>query len=221
MLSLEFVITCDWRSSDLLTALIYWRSSMNSTSVLIATSHTSIYVNDWKRRRTIRTHSLLSIRIQHWTTAIAHLYWQLIQRLRDTRQEQNRIIWYNHTLSSHRTRLSFTTYFLAQWMTIIKQGTQFQHYNHEHHECKESWSSWSKIKTSLYRISSIWKAEQEWWIAEKQRRHASRIYSSVTRWIEVIDSLLNTIVSESVESSKNQKKKIVSELLSQWCAVTM
>ena len=155
MLSLEFVITCDWRSSDLLTALIYWRSSMNSTSVLIATSHTSIYVNDWKRRRTIRTHSLLSIRIQHWTTAIAHLYWQLIQRLRDTRQEQNRIIWYNHTLSSHRTRLSFTTYFLAQWMTIIKQGTQFQHYNHEHHECKESWSSWSKIKTSLYRISSM------------------------------------------------------------------
>ncbi len=50
------------------------------------------------------------------------------------------------------------------------------------------WSSQSKIKTSLYRISLIWRAEQEWWIAKKQHRHAVRVYSSVTCWIEAIDS---------------------------------
>ncbi len=137
MLSLEFVTTCDRRSSDSSTALIYWKNSTSSTSLLITTSRASIYVNDRKHRRTIRTHSLLSIRAKHsTTTAIAHLYRQHIQRLRDTRQEQNRVM-YNHTLSSHRAHLSFITYFLARWMTIIEQRTQFQHYNHEHHECKE------------------------------------------------------------------------------------
>ncbi len=84
-------------------------------------SHTSIYVKNWECRRTIRTHSLLSIRAKHRTTAITRLYQQSIQRLRDTSQEQNRIIQYNHTLSSHHVHLSFITYFFAQWMTIIEQ----------------------------------------------------------------------------------------------------
>jgi len=87
----------------------------------LTSSHTSIYVKNRERRRTIRTHSLLSIRAKHRTTAIARLYQQSIQRLRDTSQEQNRVIQYNYTLSPHRARLSFITYFFAQWMTIIEQ----------------------------------------------------------------------------------------------------
>ena len=93
------MITSDWRSSDSSTALIYWENSLNSTSLLIMTSCASIYVSDQEHMRTIRivvvssrSHSLLSIRAKHQTTAIARLYQQLIQRLRDTRQEQNRII---------------------------------------------------------------------------------------------------------------------------------
>jgi hypothetical protein len=69
----------------------------------------------------IRTHSLLLIRAKHWTTVITRLYQQSIQRLRDTSQEQNRVIQYNHTLSLHRAHLSFITYFFAQWMIIIEQ----------------------------------------------------------------------------------------------------
>ncbi len=141
---LEFMTTSDRRSSDSSTALIYWESSSSSTSLLITTSRASIYVSDRKHMRTIRIvvissrlHSLLSIRAKHQTTAIARLYQQLIQRLRDTSQEQNRILWYNHTLSSHRVHFSFITYFFVRWMTIIEQKNSFQHYNHEHHECKE------------------------------------------------------------------------------------
>ena len=37
-----------------------------------------------------------------------------------------------------------------------------------------------------------WRAEQEQCIAKKQHRHAVEVYSSVTRWIEAIDSLLST-----------------------------
>ncbi len=137
MLSFEFMITCDWRSSDLLTALIYWESSTSSTSLLITTSHASIYMNDWKHRRMIRTYSLLLIRAKHsTTTAIAHLYQQYIQRLRDIRQEQNKVM-YNHTLFFHHAHFFFITYFLAWWMIIIKQRTQFWHYNYKHYECKE------------------------------------------------------------------------------------
>ncbi len=84
-------------------------------------SHTSIYVKNWECKRMIRTHSLLSIRAKHWTTAITRLYQQSIQRLRDTSQEQNRVTQYNHTLFSHHVHLSFITYFFAQWMTIIEQ----------------------------------------------------------------------------------------------------
>ncbi len=120
-MSLEFVTTCGRRSSDPSAALIYWGGSTSPTSLLITTSRTSIYVDDRKHRRTIRTHPLLSIRAKHQTTATARLYRQLIQRLRDTRQEQDRVIWYNHTLPPHRTRLSSTTYFLARWMAIIEQ----------------------------------------------------------------------------------------------------
>ncbi len=59
------------------------------------------------------THSLPSIKAKHQTTTIARLY-QLIQRLRDTSQEQDRVIQYNHTLPPHRARLSSTTYFFAR-----------------------------------------------------------------------------------------------------------
>ncbi len=35
-------------------------------------------------------------------------------------QEKERVTQYNHTLPSHRVRLSSITYFSAQWMTIIE-----------------------------------------------------------------------------------------------------
>ncbi len=91
---LEFVTTSGRRSSDPSAALVYWGGSTSPTSLHITTSRASIYVDDRKHRRTIRTHPLLSIRVkyQSTTTATAHLYQQLIQRLRDTRQEQDRVI---------------------------------------------------------------------------------------------------------------------------------
>jgi len=86
----ETVTTSGRRSSDLLTALVYWRGSPSST-----------YVNDRKHMRTTRIvvipgrpHPLLSIRAKHQTTAIARLYRQLTQRLRNTSQEQDRAIRY-------------------------------------------------------------------------------------------------------------------------------
>jgi len=90
-----------------------------------------------------RPHPLLSIRAKHQTTAIARLYRQLTQRLRDTSQEQDRVIRYNHTLPPHRTRLSSTTYTVFSITTMSTTGA------------KESWSSRWETGTSLYRISSM------------------------------------------------------------------
>jgi len=93
------VTTSGRRSSDPSAALVYWGGSSSPTSLLITTSRASTYVDDRKHMRTTRIvvvpgrpHPLLSIRAKHQTTAIARLYQQLIQRLRDTRQEQDRVI---------------------------------------------------------------------------------------------------------------------------------
>ncbi len=114
---------------EVVTRRLRWYTEKAWTHLLyLTTSHTSIYMKNWERMRTIRivvisskSHSLLSIRAKHQTTTIAHSYQQSIQCLCDISQEQNRIIQYNHTLSSHHVHLSFITYFFARWMIIIKQ----------------------------------------------------------------------------------------------------
>ena len=123
-MSLEFVTTCDRRSSDSSTALIYWEnlsspSLLNVKSCVYLREKSRVHEND--QDCSSRSHSLLSIRAKHRTTATARLYQQSIQRLRDTSQEQNRVIQYNHTLFSHRVHLSFITYFFAWWMAVIEQ----------------------------------------------------------------------------------------------------
>ncbi len=62
---LEEVMTCRlrWYTEEAWTHLLY-----------LTSSHTSIYVKNWERRRMIRTHSLLLIKVNHWMIAIAHLY---------------------------------------------------------------------------------------------------------------------------------------------------
>ncbi len=203
-MSLEFVTTSGRRSSDPSTALVYWGSSSSSTSLLITTSRASTYVDDRKHMRTTRIvvvpgrpHSLLSIRAKHQTTATARLYQQLIQRLRDTSQEQDRVIQYNYTLPPHRARLSFTTYFFARWMAIIEQkNTVFDITTTSTTGAKES-SSRPKTGTSLYRISSMKSRARTMHCKETAQTRIKG--SSVMRWIGAIGSILvhclNFIVS--------------------------
>ncbi len=64
MMSLEFMITYDWRSSDLLTALIYWENSLNSTFILLTSCQVS---SSW----TINC-SLKMIEIAFWICILYH-----------------------------------------------------------------------------------------------------------------------------------------------------
>ena len=135
-LSLRVVTTV---LEEVVTRRSRWYTERTWAHLLYLTSsHISIYVKNWERRRTIRTHSSLSIRVKssndcdrtpiltiHSTTA-----WH------KSNQEKERIIQYNHTLSSHRVRLSFIIYFSAQWMAIIERENTAIDYNHEHHGCK-------------------------------------------------------------------------------------
>ena len=121
----------------------------------------------------------------------SHIYITNYQRLRDTRQEQNRVIWYNNTLPSHCTRLSFTHIFLLdEWQSLSKEHsfgiTITSITSAENHGLRDRRS---KHRCIEYRQ---WRAEQGRCIAKKQHRHAVRVYSSVTRWIEAIGSLLGT-----------------------------
>ncbi len=106
----------------------------------LMSSHISIYMKNWERRRTIRTHSSLSIRVKSFNncdcTSILTIH--STSTWHKSNQEKERIIQYNHTLSSHRVHLSFIIYFSAQWMTIIEWENTAIDYNHEHHRCKEN-----------------------------------------------------------------------------------
>ena len=94
-------------------------------------SHTSIYVENRERRRTIRTHPHLSIRTHPHLSIRAKssndcdrtpiLTIHSTSTWHKPNQEKERIIQYNHTLPSHRVRLSSIIYFSAQWMAIIEQ----------------------------------------------------------------------------------------------------
>ncbi len=121
----------------------------------------------------------------------SHIYITNYQRLRDTRQEQNRVIWYNHTLFSHRTRLSFTHIFLLnEWQSLSKEHsfdiTIMSITSAKNHDLRDRRSKHRCIEYHQ------WRAEQERCIAKKQHRYAVRVYSSVTRWIKAIDLLLST-----------------------------
>ncbi len=62
---LKEVVTCQsrWYIEKTWVHLLY-----------LTSSHTSIYMKNWELKRMIRTHSLLLIKVKHWTIAIAHLY---------------------------------------------------------------------------------------------------------------------------------------------------
>ncbi len=147
--------------------------------------------------RTIRTHSLLLIRAKHRTIAIARLYQQFIQRLRDTSQFKSRIKLLNtialYLLIVHIS-LSSHISLLNEWQSLSKR-TQSLRYNHEHHECKKNVFRLrieNRIETLLYRISSM-KSRAKMMHYNKQHRHSLRVYSSVTRWMKAIDSLFDTL----------------------------
>ncbi len=113
-------------------------------------------------------------------------------------QEKKRITQYNHTLSSHRVHLSFITYFFAQWMIIIEL---------EHSSTYVTIMSITNAKKTSFvfelRIESKhrcikyhqWRAKQRRCVINEQHKHSLRVYSSITRWIKVIDSLLDNTVS--------------------------
>jgi len=128
---LEKVVTCRsrWYTEKAWTHLLY-----------LTSSHISIYVKNWERRRTIRTHSSLLIKVKSSNDCDCTFILTIhsTSAWHKSNQEKKRIIQYNHILSSHHVHLSFIIYFSAQWMTIIKRENTAIDYNHEHHECKEN-----------------------------------------------------------------------------------
>jgi len=117
-------------------------------------------VENRESMRTIRTHPLLSIRVMHRTIAIARLYQQFIQRLRDTSQFKSRIELLNTiTLYLPIVRVSLSSHIslLNEWQSLSKR-TQSLRYNHEHHGCKGNvfrLRTENRTETSLYRIPSM------------------------------------------------------------------
>ncbi len=128
---LEEVVTCwsCWYIERTWTHLLYLMSS-----------HIFIYVKNWERRRMIRTHSSLLIRVKSFNDCncmfILTIY--STSMWHKSNQEKKRIIQYNHILSSHHVHLSFIIYFSAQWMTIIEWENTVINYNYKHHKCKEN-----------------------------------------------------------------------------------
>ena len=121
MMSLRIKTTCAWRSSDSSIMLIYWED-LNSSSLLDVRLY--IYLRERLRAQESDQNAFSSIdQSQTWNDCdrmfILTIY--STSTWHKSNQEKKRIIQYNHTLSSHRARLSFITYFSAQWMTIIKQ----------------------------------------------------------------------------------------------------
>jgi len=128
---LEEVVTCRscWYIEKTWTHLLY-----------LTSSHISIYVKNWERRRIIRMQSSLLIRVKSFNdcdcTFILTIH--LTSTWHKSNQEKKRIIQYNHILSSHHVHLSFIIYFSAQWMIIIERENTAINYNYKHHKCKEN-----------------------------------------------------------------------------------
>jgi len=117
-----------------------------------------------------------------WQTPESKLHQQFIQCLHDTEQEKNK---------------NFHIIIFYLFIMYIFLSCIFSYLMNDNHQAENTvstlqswmqWSSWSKIRTLLYKISSIWRAEQSWWIAKKQHRHAVKVYLSTTCWIEAIYS---------------------------------
>ncbi len=186
-----------WRSSDLLITLIYWRD-LSSSSLLDVKSY--IYLHEKLRVHENNQNAFSTIDQSHALndcdcTSILTIYSTFMWH--KSNQEKKRIIQYNHILSSHHACLSFITYFSTQWMTIIEQkNTVFNITITSITSAKKSSSTFViEDRRSKHRCIEYhqWRAEQRWCIIIKQYRHSLRVYSSVTRWIEVIDSLLITL----------------------------
>ncbi len=121
MMSLRIKTTCAWRSSDSSIMLIYWED-LNSSSLLDVRLY--IYLRERLRAQESDQNAFSSIDQSQTLndcdcTFILTIY--STSTWHKSNQEKKRVIQYNHTLSSHRARLSFIIYFSAQWMTIIEQ----------------------------------------------------------------------------------------------------
>ena len=129
----------------------------------------------------------------------SHIYITNYQRLRDTSQIKRRKELFS-TITLYlfivRISLSSSISLLNEWQSLSKR-TQFS--------TLQSWASrvqrnclWrSRSKIENRNIVCIeyrqWRAEQRRCVIIKQYRHLLRVYSSVTRWIEAIGSLLITL----------------------------
>ncbi len=110
-----------WRSSDSSITLIYWKS-LNSSSLLDIKSY--ICLREKLRAQKNDQNAFSSINQSQSSNDCDRTFILTIHSTstwHKLSQEKKRVVQYNHTLSSHRTHLSFITYFLAQWMTIIEQ----------------------------------------------------------------------------------------------------
>ncbi len=196
MTSLEFVITCDRRSSDSSTALIYWENSLSSTSLLLTSCQIS---SSWTINYSLKTIKIaLRTRIlYHWSkSSIKQLWLHVYINLFNVyvTQVKSRIELFNTitlyllimciSLSSHISLLD-------EWQSLNKR-TQFS--------TLQSRASWmqrnclrdrkSKIETSLYKISSMKSKARTMHCKETAQTCIKN--SSVMRWIEAINSLLST-----------------------------
>ena len=120
-MSLRIETTCARRSSDPSVTLVYWEG-LSPPSLLDARSY--IYLRGKSRAQESDQNAFSSIDQSQTSndcdrTPILTIY--STSTWHKSNQEKERIIQYNHTLPSHRARLSFITYFSAQWMTIIEQ----------------------------------------------------------------------------------------------------
>ncbi len=109
------------RSSDLSITLIYWES-LNSSSLLDIKSY--IYLREKLRAQESNQNAFSSIDQSQTLNDYDCMFILTIYSTstwHKSSQEKEKIIQYNHTLSSHHAHLSFITYFSAQWMTIIEQ----------------------------------------------------------------------------------------------------
>ncbi len=141
IMSFEFVTTCDRRSSDSLTALIYWESSLNSTSVLLTSCQVS---SSW----TIN-YSLRMIKVASRTRILYHQSKSSIKQL----WLHVYINLFNVYMTQVKSRIEFSiqSYFIFSSCTSLfhhiflcsmndnhwAREHSFWYYNHKHHECKE------------------------------------------------------------------------------------
>ncbi len=192
-MNLRVVTTCARRSSDSSITLIYWKS-LNSSSLLNVKSY--IYLREKSRVQESNQNTFSSIDQSQTLNDCDHMSILTIYSTstwHKSNQEKKRIIQYNHTLSFHRAHLSFITHFSAQWMTIIKQENTVSALQSQASRVQRNVFRLrieNRIKTSLYRILSMKSRAKTMCYNQTVQTLSSRVYSSITRWIEAIDSLL-------------------------------